>query len=1101
MSTSGRSRPLEEDPIAPSDSGTETIPGPSGLPVVGNLLQLPRDGAAMYLAGLAPLYDGIFSVDFAGKKALFASSPQILEELSDEARFRKVVVPPLSHVRALAGDGLFTARSDEENWAKAHHVLMPAFSLRAMKSYFEAMLHVAQELVDSWDRRQGEDLAVTDDMTRLTLDTIALTGFGQRFESFRTPELHPFLGAMGRVLADSQAKLSRLPGTERLYARRDRRVQADIDAMNRLVDGVVAARKAGSEPGEDLLGLMLEAVDPASGERLSDVNVRYQILTFLIAGHETTSGLLSFAVYQLLRNPQVLAQAYAEVDQLFPGDTVPTYRDVNRLDVLSRALDETLRLWSPAPGYTVAPFEPTMLAGKYPLGRNRPVNVLIPALHRDPAAWPEPDRFDIDRFLPEVAAARQERYPHAYKPFGNGARACIGRQFALIEAKLALALVLQRFALEDAYDYKLNVKQALTIKPEGFRIRARRRRPHERLGAAASTQTETAAQQPTTELPVISGAGVGVALAVLHGSSMGTCEDLANTVAERGEAAGFSTTLRSLDDALDDLPTSGFIVVVTSTYNGAAPDNACRFDAAISEGRFSGELAGKLANVEFSLLGCGNTQWATYQAFPKRLELALLEAGAQPLIARSEADAAGDFDGDVQQWSARLLAAVAERYGAATFGDEPSEPRYAVQLLDERAVRPTVVPERAGPLVVVSNEELLGDPTGLWDHELENPLSSTRHVVLELPEESAGYEVGDHLAVYAKNAPDLVARAAARFGLSPQQIVRLEQRHGRGSHLPVGTPVDVARLLGEFVELQDVATRADIRLLAGHAEDPADRARLTALGADTSEGERAYREAVLDRHVSLLDLLEALPSVRLPLEIYLDRCLPIRARYYSISSSPLSDPRRPSLTVGVLESQAWSGTGQYKGLTSNFVRRLQPGDTVFGYVRTPTPAFLPPSDPTTPMVLIGPGTGVAPFRGFLQDRAARRDRGDEVGRALMLLGCRHPDHDWYYRGEMQNWAERGLVELHPAFSSLAGHPHRFVQHALAAAGDTVWELLETGGHLYLCGDGLRMAPAVRSALLELHLEQTGGTEAQAEAWLATLRETGRYAEDVFAPSK
>jgi cytochrome P450/NADPH-cytochrome P450 reductase len=306
----------------------------------------------------------------------------------------------------------------------------------------------------------------------------------------------------------------------------------------------------------------------------------------------------------------------------------------------------------------------------------------------------------------------------------------------------------------------------------------------------------------------------------------------------------------------------------------------------------------------------------------------------------------------------------------------------------------------------------------------------------------------------------------------------LEQRHGRGSHLPVGTPVDVARLLGEFVELQDVATRSV---------------------TDTAEGEQAYRAEVLDRHVSLLDLLEAQPSVRLPLELYLDRCSPIRARYYSISSSPLTDPRRPSLTVGVLESQAWSGTGQYKGLTSNFVRRLQPGATVFGYVRTPTPAFLPLTDPAKPMVLIG--TGVAPFRGFLQDRATRRERGEKVGRALMLLGCRHPEHDWYYRDQMQDWAGSGLVELHPAFSSLTGEPHRFVRHALAAAGDTVWKLLESGGHIYLCGHGVRMAPAVRAALLELYLEQTSRTEAQAEAWLDHLRESGRYAEDVFAPSE
>ena len=1080
------------------------IPGPPKRPVVGNMLQVPRNGATLYLTALAPQFDGIFSLDFAGSRAYFASSPDIVAELSDESRFRKVVTPPLSFVRAAAGNGLFTADSDDEEWARAHRILMPAFSQRAMRSYFDAMLEVAQELVSSWDRRQGQDVDVPADMTRLTLDTIALTGFGQSFESFRAPELHPFLASMGNVLENSQARTMRLPKTERFFARTDRKVEADIAAMNALVDDVIATRRASGERPDDLLGLMLDAVDPDSGERLSDLNVRYQILTFLIAGHETTSGLLSFAIYQLLRNPATLAQAYAEVDRLLPGDAVPTYRDISRMDVIGRVLDETLRLWSPAPGYAVAPFEKTTVGGKYRVGRNYPVTVLIPALHRDPAAWPDPERFDIDRFLPSAVAARNERYPHAYKPFGNGARACIGRQFALLEAKLALAMVLQRFALEDPHDYKISIKQALTIKPGDFRIRARRRRPHDRLTAApappaAGQPSEASRDEAQADIPAMS--GTGTALSVLFGSSMGTCEDLANAVAERGDAAGFSTTVLSLDDALEQLPDSGLVVVVTSTYNGAAPESAERFDEAIAAGRFSADLAGRLADVEFALLGCGNTQWATYQAFPKRVELALLEAGARPLIPRAEADAAGDFDGDVERWAGDLLTAVAERFGTSTFSDEPAGPRYVVTELDERAVRPSVVPERAHPLRVISNEELIGDPSGLWDHSLEAPLTSTRHVTLQLPEDHQAYEVGDHLAVFAKNDSDLVARAAGRFGLRTEQVVQLEQQHGRPSHLPLGTAVDVGRLLGEFVELQDVATRADLRLLADHAADSSTRQHLESLCADTAEAEQRYRTEVLDRHVSLLNVLERFPDVHLPLAVYLDRCSPIRARYYSISSSPIAQPGQPSLTVGVLEGPAWSGTGQYKGLTSSFIQRLAPGDTVFGYVRTPTPPFRPPSEASTPVILIGPGTGVAPFRGFLQDRAARQARGEEIGRALLFLGSRHPDHDWYYRSELERWAGSGVVELHAAYSSLAGHPHRFVQHTLAAEQVSVWELIEAGAHLYLCGDGLRMAPGVRRALLEMHVERTGGTEADAEAWLSELRASGRYAEDVFAPSK
>jgi cytochrome P450/NADPH-cytochrome P450 reductase len=1080
---------------------TVAIPTPPRRPLVGNLLQVPRERFVQYATAQAPRFDGVFALDLAGPRAIFAYAPDVVAELCDEARFRKVVVPPLSYIRAAAGDGLFTAHSDEPNWAKAHRVLMPAFSLRSMRTYFPAMLEIAQELVTSWEGRQGEDLEVTDDMTRLTLDTIALTGFGQRFRSFRQPELHPFLAAMGRALEEAQARITRLPKTRRLYAKQQRQFDADVAAMHAVVDDVIAARRASGETVGDLLDLMLAAVDPQTGERLDDVNVRYQILTFLIAGHETTSGLLSFALYQLLRNPQALAQAYAEVDRFFPGDTEPTYRAVTQLDVIPRILDETLRLWSPAPGFTVAPYERTVIGGRFELRRDRPINVLIPALHRDPVAWPEPERFDIDRFLAEHSAGR---HPHAYKPFGNGVRACIGRQFALIEAGLALAMVLRRFALEDPYDYRLDVKQSLTIKPAGFRIRVRTRRPHERLTAApaAATGRAPAAAESAVDTSVLAGAGTGLALSVLYGSTMGTCADIAGRVAERGEAAGFATSLRSLDEALDDLPTSGLAVVVTPTYNGEAPDNARRFDAAIAAGRFAGpELAGRLADVQFALLGCGNTQWVSYQAFPKRVEQALLEAGASPLIPRAEADAAGDFDGALERWASALVDAVATRSGQESFAAESQEPRYGLELLDERAVRPAVVPEHAYPLRVVANDELLGDPAGLWDFTVEAPLISTRHVVLELPEGKA-YQVGDHLAVFARNDPDLVARAAERFGLSPAQILLLRQRRGRPSHLPVGTPIDVAHLLGEFVELQDVATRADLRLLLEHTGHAHTTAQLTALTADTGEGERAYREQVLDRHVSLLDVLERFPTVELPFQVFLERCGPIRPRYYSISSSPLADPRRMSLTVGVLHGPAWSGTGQYKGLTSNYIARVAPGDEVFGFVRTPNPPFRPPADPATPVVLIGPGTGVAPLRGFLQERAVRQQRGEPVGRALLFSGCRHPDHDWYYREELQAWAEAGLVEPHTAFSALPDTPHRFVQHAIAAAGDELWTVLsEQGAAVYLCGDGVRMAPAVRRALLELHTEHTGGSEADGLAWLAALQRSGRYAEDVFAPSR
>lgn len=448
------------------------IPSPPRLPLLGNLLQIPRGGLTRHLMGLAPGFDGIFEIDFAGIRAPFVTSVKLAAEVCDEKRFRKTIGPPLSILRGLAGDGLFTAHGDEPNWAKAHRILVPAFGQKARRAYFDPMLEVALKLVAKWAASEGREIEVADDMTRLTLDTIALCGFGYRFDSFASPQLHPFLQQMVRVLDEAMGRLTRLRAVTRLRFAANRRYEQDIAAMHALVDEVIRARKARPGEARDLLGLMLEAADPVTGEKLDDENIRYQVITFLIAGHETTSGLLSFAIHLLITHPQVLAQARDEVDAVLPGGRDPVNDDLAKLQVVDRVIKETLRLWPTAPGFQVAPWKDEVIGERHLIAKDRRVTVLLPALHRDPAVWEDPDRFDIDRFLPENEA----RIPaHAYKPFGNGSRACIGRMFAIMEAKLALALLLQRFDFVDPDGYRLAVRETLTLKPDRFRVRVRRR--------------------------------------------------------------------------------------------------------------------------------------------------------------------------------------------------------------------------------------------------------------------------------------------------------------------------------------------------------------------------------------------------------------------------------------------------------------------------------------------------------------------------------------------------------------------------------------------------------------------------------------------------
>jgi cytochrome P450/NADPH-cytochrome P450 reductase len=1059
---------------------------PGGVPLLGHAPQIPDTNPVAYFGELAKQFpEGIYGMEIAGIEQVFVYDPDLVGEVSDETRFfKQIEKTPLHHVRDFAVAGLFTAHQHEEEWGMAHRVLLPAFSQRAMRSYFGQMLEIAQNLAGKWERREGQAVNITDDYTRLTLDTIALSGFGYRFQSFDKEELHPFLNALLGALVESLRRSQELPFMTEARTADAEKYRENIHLMQDLVENVIKERREGDATGEeDLLGLMLEAADPETGKHLADDNVRDQVLTFLIAGHETTSGLLSFATYSLMRNPHVLAQAYAEVDRLLPGDTVPDYDTIMKLDVIPRILDETLRLWAPIPAFGKAPLEDTVIGGRYELKKGTRVNILEGPLHTHPGAWERPDEFDIDRWLPQN---RVNQHPHAYKPFGNGLRACIGRQFALTEARLALALMLQKFKFSDTIDYRMDVREALTRKPGNFELIVRRRHEHERnIFSAADLQTDSTQQQAAVS-------GVGVNLTVAYGSSLGSCEDLANTIADRAQRSGFGTNLISLDELGDNLPTEGLLAVVAASYNGKAPDNAQRFDNLIA----AGLPEDSLSNVKFALLGAGNTQWvATFQAFPKRIEAALLAAGATPIIERGVADAAGDFDGMATRWMETLWTTLAEEYAADTSDD--GAPRYQVQLLTEADVRPAIVSEQAYPLTVVANDELVNDATGLWDFSIEPPRPAAKSIAIELPE-GVTYDTGNHLAVFAKNEPALVNRALARLAVNRDQVLRLDQPAGGRTHLPVGTPVTAGLLLTEFLELQDVATRSQIQTLAKYTECPWTRPKLEAYTADTAEAAELYQTEILGKRVSVLTLLERYPAVELPLAVFLEMMGPIRPRFYSISSCPQANPRQVRLTVGLLEGPALSGDGQYRGTCSSYIASLEPGDVVYGYVRVPSPTFAPPADPTTPLILIGPGTGIAPLRGFLEERAWQHENGTKVGLSQVFVGCRHPEHDYFYRAEMEVWEQSGIAELHTAFSAVTGHPARFVQDALITDSDTVWQALEDGAYIYVCGDGRRMAPAVREALAAIHHRHTGSDDETAQQWLAQLEADERYQQDVFA---
>ena len=1044
------------------------IPHPPTKPVVGNMLSLDSTTPVQHMMRLAKELGPIYWLDMMGAPLVVVSGADLVDEISDEKRFDKSVRGSLRRVRAVGGDGLFTAHTNEPNWSKAHNILMTPFGNRAMQSYHPSMLDIAEQLVKKWERMNADDeIDVVHDTTALALDTVGLCGFDYRFNSFYREDYHPFVASLVRSL--ETIMVTRGLPLEGLWLRnRNRDMADDVAFMNKMVDEIVAERRKNVEAAEgkkDMLGAMMTGVDRATGEQLDDVNIRYQINTFLIAGHETTSGMLSCAIYALLKHPEVLRKAYEEVDRVLGGDVnvKPTYQQVTQLTYITQILKEALRLWPPAPAYGVAPIQDEVIGGKYKLKKGTFVLVHVLALHRDPGVWgPNPDAFDPENFSREAEAARPV---NAWKPFGNGQRACIGRGFAMHESALALGMILQRFKLLDIHRYQMVLKETLTIKPDGFKIKVRPRADQDRGAFAGHAATSAVASGVASAPRARPRPGHNTPLLVLYGSNLGTAEELATRVADLAEINGYATKLGPLDEFSGKLPDKGGVLIFCASYNGAPPDNAAQFIKWLS-----GDLAkNALDGVRYAVFGCGNSDWAaTYQSIPRLIDQQLAAHGARGVYPRGEGDARDDLDGQFEGWFAKLNSVAVKEFGiAASFvRNADDEPLYKIEPVAPTAVNTIVALGGAAPMKVLANGELQ-NKSGANASE-----RSTRHIEVQLPS-GTSYRVGDHLSVVPRNDPALVDSVARRFGFLPADQIRLQVAEGRRAQLPVGDTVSVGRLLSEFVELQQVATRKQIQIMSENTRCPVTKPKLVAYLGDDAAATELYRSEILGKRKSVFDLLEEHPACELPFHAYLEMLSLLAPRYYSISSSPAGDPSRCSVTVAVVAGAASSGRGIYKGICSNYLAGRRAGETVHATVRETKAGFRLPDDPAVPIIMIGPGTGLAPFRGFLQERAARKAKGATLGPAMLFFGCRHPDQDYLYADELKAFAADGITELHTAFSRAEG-PKTYVQNLVTAQQDRVWSLIENGAIIYVCGDGGKMEPDVKAALVAIYRAAQGG---------------------------
>ncbi|KAH6895217.1 cytochrome P450 [Thelonectria olida] len=1062
------------------------IPEPRGLPFLGNIGEFTTSPMNDLLR-LADTYGSIYRIRLGGKSLILVSSNALVNEICDEKRFHKTLKTVLGVVREGVHDGLFTAYDDEPNWGKAHRILIPAFGPLSIRGMFSDMHDIATQLCMKFARHGPHTpIHVADDFTRLALDTLALCAMDFRFNSFYREDMHPFVAAMGDFLTECGNRNRRpaiAPGF--LYRAANEKFYADIDIMKRTADEVVESRKQHGSARKDLLAAMLEGVDPQTGEKLSDDNITNQLITFLIAGHETTSGLLSFCFYLLLKHPAEYQKVQEEVDQVLGRDAI-TVEHLTKFPYINAVLREALRLRSTIGAFGVEAYEDTIIGGKYHIQKGEIISALISKAHLDPEVYgDDASEFKPERMTDDNFARLNEEFPNSWKPFGNGKRACIGRPFAWQEAVLAMAMLFQNFnfTMHDP-NYQLQIKETLTLKPDHFDMRASLRHDmsatelEQRLAGKTAAQNESVSAKKTA-----SGTGPnsanGKPIAIYYGSNSGTCEALAQRLAADAPTHGFTaTTVDPLDDAKQNLPKDRPVVIVTASYEGQPPSNAAHFV------NWMENLKGnEMGDVDYAVFGCGHHDWTqTFHRIPKLVDSSLEKLGGTRLVAMGSADAAtSDMFSDFEAWEDESLwPALKEKYGASDNDTAGVQAGITVEVSTPR--RATLRQDVEEALVVATKTLTASGPP-------------KKHIEIQLPT-GMTYNAGDYLAVLPLNPRATVARVFRQFELAWDATLKIQS--DRPTTLPTNDPISAWDVLSAYVELSQPATKRNILALAEATEDKSTIEELETLAGD------GYQENIVAKRVSVLELLERFHAVALPISSYLAMLPPMRVRQYSISSSPLADPTKATLTYSLLDAPSLSGQGRHVGVATSFLSELSAGDRLHVAVRPSTASFhLPRDAENTPVICIAAGTGLAPFRGFIQERAAMLAAGRNLAPALLFYGCRDPAIDDLYKDEFAFWEKLGAVEVRRAYSRATDKSDgcKYVQDRLYHDRVDVLELWNKGAKAYICGSR-EVGKAIEDVCVRL--SQEWATEnlgrdisvEEAREWFDKKRNE-RFATDVF----
>ncbi|RCH89036.1 NADPH-cytochrome P450 reductase [Rhizopus stolonifer] len=633
-----------------------------------------------------------------------------------------------------------------------------------------------------------------------------------------------------------------------------------------------------------------------------------------------------------------------------------------------------------------------------------------------------------------------------------------------------------------------------------------------------------------------------------YGSQTGTAEDYASRLAkECSQKYGVSAMTADIEQYdlsyLDTVPEDCLVFFVVATYGEGEPtDNAVEFWDLITDEEPQFSTSDRLENLRYITFGLGNKTYEHYNEVVRKIDHRLLALGAKRIGERGEGDDDGSLEEDFLAWQEEMWPAFCEALGVDEANAQlgPRQAIFSVEELTEFDKAKVYFGElsewlKEGARVVYDAKRPYNAPITSRDL-FKNSDRHCLHMEIDISDTNLSYQTGDHVAIWPTNSEVEVERLAQVLGLMDKldTVIRVQAIDATASKQhPFPVPTTYRAVFRHYLDICAVVPRQTLMSLIEYAPTEKSKEVLRKLATDKEE----YRLRVGDMTRNLGEVLEMLAEsesmdpknsfANVPFDLIVEAVSRLQPRYYSISSSSKEDPKKITVTAVTLQyTPDLSSPRTVYGVNTTYLWRLHeainglepdtaspryylggPRDGLFDVqakqARVPVHVrrsqFKLPRNPTVPIIMVGPGTGVAPFRGFVRERALQKKEGKPVGTTVLFFGCRHPEQDFLYADEWPELFETlgGDSRLITAFSRETDKKV-YVQHRLLEHGQAMWNLLEKGAYVYVCGDAKVMARDVNQTFVQFAKDLGGLDEAEAQDYVKNLRNTGRYQEDVWA---